>query len=388
MFVYSKIIPTFVQNTHAMAKNPLKIRIKDIAEMAGVSAGTVDRVLHGRGKVSPTALKAVEDVLNKVNYNPNIYLSSISIRKHIKIAFVTPRIEGSQYWEQIHDGFRKAILEYNMVDLETITFTYDQYDLYNCRTTYSKVLEVKPDAVVIGPTFKDETIRFTQQLDEEHIPYTYVDSMVEGTHPMAFYSAKQDSCGYLIAKLIRQTTPPDSEYALFQAMRVGDESANNTIQRKIGFMEFFHEHRLGDRVYRLNFSPFDMDYNDKALADFFAAHPNVKGAAVLSSRGSIITSSFKRIGIEGIKTICLDLTADNIAAMRDGRLDFLVGQRPGLQGFRAMETLLKNIICGGHPAVQNFMPLDIITRENIDFYREYVVQNATGGVESNIQSEK
>jgi len=29
-----------------------KIRIKDIAERAGVSTGTVDRILHNRGKVS------------------------------------------------------------------------------------------------------------------------------------------------------------------------------------------------------------------------------------------------------------------------------------------------------------------------------------------------
>jgi hypothetical protein len=109
------------------------------------------------------------------------------------------------------------------------------------------------------------------------------------------------------------------------------------------------------------------------------AHPNVKGAAVLSSRGSIITNSLKRIGIDNIKTICLDMTTDNIAAMMDGWLDFLVGQRPGLQGFLAVETLLKSIICGGHPEVENYMPLDIITRENIAFYKEYVVQNSTGG---------
>ena len=84
-------------------------------------------------------------------------------------------------------------------------------------------------------------------------------------------------------------------------------------------------------------------------------------------------------GINNIKTICLDLTSDNIAAMMNGHLDFLVGQRPGLQGFLAVETLLKNIICGGHPEVENYMPLDIITRENIDYYKEYVVQNSTGG---------
>ena len=35
-------------------------RIKDIAELSGVSTGTVDRILHNRGKVSEEAQKKVE----------------------------------------------------------------------------------------------------------------------------------------------------------------------------------------------------------------------------------------------------------------------------------------------------------------------------------------
>jgi LacI family transcriptional regulator len=42
-----------------------KIRIKDIAEMAGVSPGTVDRILHNRGNVSEPARIAVEEVLKR-----------------------------------------------------------------------------------------------------------------------------------------------------------------------------------------------------------------------------------------------------------------------------------------------------------------------------------
>ena len=54
-----------------------KIRIKDIAQMAGVSVGTVDRILHNRGNVSESARIAVETVLKKVDYKPNIHISEI-----------------------------------------------------------------------------------------------------------------------------------------------------------------------------------------------------------------------------------------------------------------------------------------------------------------------
>ena len=41
--------------------------IKDIARMAGVSAGTVDRVLHNRGDVSPKSKANNHALYNKVS---------------------------------------------------------------------------------------------------------------------------------------------------------------------------------------------------------------------------------------------------------------------------------------------------------------------------------
>ena len=42
--------------------------IKDFARMAGVSAGTVDRVLHNRGDVSPQSKAKVQKVLDEIHY--------------------------------------------------------------------------------------------------------------------------------------------------------------------------------------------------------------------------------------------------------------------------------------------------------------------------------
>ena len=53
-----------------MDKPEERIRIKDIAQLAGVSVGTVDRVLHGRSGVSEKSREKVEKILKKLDYQP------------------------------------------------------------------------------------------------------------------------------------------------------------------------------------------------------------------------------------------------------------------------------------------------------------------------------
>ena len=49
-----------------------KARIKDIAALAGVSIGTVDRVLHKRGEVAEKTRAKVEKILEESHYSPNL----------------------------------------------------------------------------------------------------------------------------------------------------------------------------------------------------------------------------------------------------------------------------------------------------------------------------
>ena len=53
-----------------------KIRIKDVAKLAGVSVGTVDRVLHNRPNVSEEARTKVEKAIKEMDYRPNVYASA------------------------------------------------------------------------------------------------------------------------------------------------------------------------------------------------------------------------------------------------------------------------------------------------------------------------
>ena len=85
-----------------------QIRIKDIAQKAGVSVGTVDRVLHNRPNVSKKALEKVKKVLEEMDYQPNMYASALAHNRSYTFYFIMPKHASEAYWQEIEEGAFKA----------------------------------------------------------------------------------------------------------------------------------------------------------------------------------------------------------------------------------------------------------------------------------------
>jgi DNA-binding LacI/PurR family transcriptional regulator len=62
--------------------------IDDVAEAAGVSRGTVSRVLNGGHWVSPDALAAVKGAIKKTGYRPNPHARSLATSRANSVAFL------------------------------------------------------------------------------------------------------------------------------------------------------------------------------------------------------------------------------------------------------------------------------------------------------------
>ena len=103
--------------------NKDRIRIKDIAQQAGVSVGTVDRVIHGRPGVSESSRLKVEEILKSMNYQPNMYASALASNKKYKLACLIPLHTEEDYWIDVEAGMRHAVKTYKdfNVSLDSIT---------------------------------------------------------------------------------------------------------------------------------------------------------------------------------------------------------------------------------------------------------------------------
>lgn len=365
-------VPLFPNSgTHERSKMQKRIRIKDIAKLAGVSTGTVDRIIHGRGNVSKKSREVVDKVLKEVNYRPNLHMSSISLKKNYDILFIAPDFSTGDYWESIQKGIHRALDVFENIGVHYTRISYNQYDVYACRKVFDEALTMPVDAVVIGPIFQSETQDFCKKLKSKNIPYVFVDSHVENTSPLAYFSADHYISGYLMSKLINIIMRGNGDIGIMQAVRVGNASANSTILRKAGFMAYYSENNLKNNVLRIPFSAIDPESNEQMLDEFFNENKHIGGIVVLNSRGSVVADYLAKREINDIKLVCVDLTAPNIKALKEGHIDFLIGQKPERQGYLAMKCLIEHLIYKLPVIAENILPLDILTKETIDLYSEF-----------------
>jgi LacI family transcriptional regulator len=89
-------------------RNSRRIGIKDIASKAGVSIGTVDRVLHHRGEVKEETRAKINQIIEELGYTPNLFAQSLASKKNYRIALIVPDTsDNNPYWNKPAQGFKK-----------------------------------------------------------------------------------------------------------------------------------------------------------------------------------------------------------------------------------------------------------------------------------------
>ena len=66
-----------------------------------------------------------------------------------------------------------------------------------------------------------------------------------------------------------------------------------------------------------------------------------------------------------------DLTDKNINHLQNGQISVLLCQKPELQGFNAIKSIINKLLYN-NPAdiVHHFIPIDIVFKENLPYYKE------------------
>ena len=102
--------------------------VKEIAEKCGVSIGTVDRVLHNRGRVNAETRRRVLEAAEQLQYVPNRAAQSLAVRKRkLHLGFIAQCQKGHPFFDDINRAAQKKAEELKEFGV-TVTFLYN--DVY------------------------------------------------------------------------------------------------------------------------------------------------------------------------------------------------------------------------------------------------------------------
>ncbi len=347
-----------------------KIRIKDIASRSGVSVGTVDRVLHNRPNVSKDAREKVEKALKEMDYRPNVYASALAYNKKYLFYFIIPKHESEAYWQEIEDGAMESCERRRDFHVTVRVKYYSRFDLDTFKTVAGECLNARPDGVVIVPSKLDITREFTDKLHEQSVPFVLLDSYMPDLKPLAFYGQDSFCSGYFAGRMLMLIAGRETEIMLMKQMKNSNVASKQQENRETGFRHYMRDHFPDVTITEVNL-PLDVDRSeyDSILEEFFKTHPHVHHCITLNSKAHLVGEFLLRSNRRDVQIMGYDMVGKNAKCLREGAISFLIAQHAYLQGYACVECLFEAIVLKKEVTPVNYMPIELLTRENIDFYR-------------------
>lgn len=341
--------------------------IFDVAREAGVSRGTVDRVVYGRGCVSEKTAGKVREAISRLDWKPNPQASSLALKKVCRIACVIPRSGPGEYWDLIDKGFsmdRQMLQRFN-IDLHP--FYYDINDKDSFEVAFRKALDCNPDGVITNEAPKDVLQRMMKELEESDIPLSFIDTKYDDIDYCLYCGVDAYKSGQLGAFLLTNRQKVDAMALIDISRKPGLTDASAT--RKRGIMDYLSKNCSGCKVLNITIGGVLSGENDKAMDDFREKHPEVKHFICPNSRLFLVARWLENNPDPERVVVGYDDLEMNLKALKNGAADFLITRKVSEQSRLLLADFSECIIHGEKPRKKNrFVHMDILHRMNLDDY--------------------
>lgn len=352
-----------------MINQESQVTINDVARAAGVSKGTVDRVLHNRGEVSQKSKEKVLKVIDELGYKPNFYASILASQKKHRIVCIIPEYSDGDFWSLTAKGVEESRETAGRYGITVDIVTYDQYDVDSFHDTCDRILEDAPSGVAIAPMFRAETLVFVQELASRNIPYVYIDSKIEeDRNYFAYFGMPMFQSGYMCADLLTSGWNGDKVYVV-RIERDKNRQSDPTAARRAGFMKYMAEHSPETEIVNVFIDPKNETNRFDRLDEAFAGDNAPKCIVMFNSRIHLVADYVRSRSLKDTRIIGFDFLERNVASLKDGTVKALIAQHSDRQAASAVLSLVDRFIMGADvPKKDHYTQMDILNRYNCDYY--------------------
>lgn len=336
----------------------MAVTIQKIAELSGVSRGTVDRVLHGRPNVNPMIREKVVRAAEKLGYQPPVPPKSADCKQ---AAILIPQWTDGYFNRQIVSGIRKAlryIADPAFVLTEQPLRTMTMQELLRAM---DEQIHSGVDGLIIRAENTPEVRAAIEQAVQKGVTVITYDADVP--HSGRLCHAGQDLvragaiAAGVMARLIR---PP--EHVLIVTGNLRMEAHKGRVD---GFCRRLLELGFSEDAYRVIETNEMPELTGELVAQALQADSRLHAVYMACQPlSSCIAGIRKARRTTRPHIVCNDLTPTAKRYLREGTVDFVIGQSFSQESFHAVLAMYQMLLRGVQPKRElYYTDLRLITQE-------------------------
>lgn len=340
----------------------MAVTLAEIAALAGVSRGTVDRALNDRGRVDPKVAARVRRIAAERGYRPNRAGRMLARAKNpIRIGVIVQSVE-TMFMHTVFEEIERASAHFTTTGAEVLVRPLEGVDAQQQLDVIDELLEAGVQGIALSPA-EDERVRARIQELSERMPVVTFNSDLPDSGRLCYVGVDNFACGRMSAGLMDLLLAGHGEVLLV----AGQENNWSHQQRVDGFQAEAAANFPGLRLLPPQTCGDDQQLAHDIVCRAVQEHPSLRGVYVSVNGQLGACDALRELGLQGkVHLICHDLIPANTENVRCGLIDFLIDQDAALQGARPIELLMDYLLAGEKPETDRILAcIDIRNRYNV-----------------------
>lgn len=339
-----------------------KVTIQTIAERAGVSRGTVDRVLHNRAYVNESVRRQVLQAIRELKYVP-IHGADATAEAFqvLRLGIIIPT--WSDFFNQeIPRGIREAEAEFGPAGLEVLSRTCASDLPSEVLQAIDELLDAGVQGLAIAAQDSALLSAKLNQLAAQGVPVILYNADFPDCRRLLYVGPDVRRSGRVAGELMHKMVAPDAQLLV----ALGSQEIFSQRERMLGFVE-----HLTSRGFASNQIKTVNTYNDyvsfQRIAGELTQNPRIQGIYLANDTVTGCVEALDSLGLAGrVHVICHDLTDHSRRYLLDHTVDFVIDQEIHMESYLALQLLREHLLAPDLPlSCDAFSSIPILCAENL-----------------------
>lgn len=329
----------------------MAVTLKQIAELAGVSRGTVDRALYNRGRINPEVAERVRSIAKELGYQPNRAGKALAMaKKPMKIGVIAQATE-TPFMHLLLEGIEDARREVSNLGAEILLRTIIGLDIQKEIQLIDELVAEGISCLAIAPADDNILRDKINELADNGIPTVTFNADIDGSKRLCFVGQDGELSGRACASL---TSAIIGNHGLVLPISGHRHNRSHTTRIK-GFCSEMERCFPQVELLPVSFCQDDDAFTQQVTETTLREHPDLAAIYVAANGQAGVCRGLARMGYtNSVRVICYDLIPNNIKNLLDGRIDFLIGQDAHAQGYQPIMLLFNYLFAGIKPETEYF----------------------------------